>query len=113
MSNYVPSPNTGATFDPLVAYDSESIGKEFSTSGRHQSQIREHEARRSKLAVSSWKESISLVDSQRIPKSSLKGMCDYDTHRANVHSVVSLTVFVVLASVAGIVVAVIIRQLNM
>ncbi len=112
MSNYVPSSKAG-TYDPLVTYDTESIGKEFSTSGRIQTQSREHEARRSMLAVNSWKETLSLSDSQRIPKSSLKNMCNYDTHRANVHSVVSVTVFVVLASIAGVVVAMLIRQLNL
>lgn len=73
---------------------------------------RENEARRSRMTVENWKEISALSDSQRIPKSSLKKMCRYDSQRVSSQSMVTVCVYVVMAIIAGVFVALLIQYLN-
>ena len=100
------------SIDRLSTYDNTSIGREFTASAPSIAQAREHEARRSELVVSAWKESLSMTDSQRIPKSNLKRTCQFQTKYAQSHSIVTWAVYAVSACVAGVVITILIRHLN-
>ena len=86
----------------LGRYDHPSIGNEFAAKHEYERDLVEHQMRRSKLQVENWKEKASLSDSQRIPKSSLKKSCQYETKRANCDAMVTWSVFFIIASLAGI-----------
>jgi len=103
--------NNNAQLDALSAFDHESIGREFVSVGPTVSQKREKEERRSQLLVESWKSTIT--DSQRIPKSSLRNTCKYDTQKAASQSMITICVYVISACAAGVVIALLIKNLPM
>lgn len=99
--------------DSLAAYDSETIGREFASVGSvSPDQARAHQRRRDEIAMSNWKQVSAMSDSQRIPKSSLKNTCNFDTKRASTESFMTWSVFVSLAAIAGMICAMVIRQLS-
>jgi hypothetical protein len=104
-------PEKAVEIDALAQYDHSTIGREFLTHGPSISQKREHEERRSQLLIESWKS--TLTDSQRIPKSSLRRSCDYDTYCAVSQSLLTIAVYVISTCIAGIMLAFIIKNLAM
>lgn len=105
---------TVADFDPLVAYDSGAIGQEFrATHTTRNEERKRHESRRAQLAMDNWKEISSLSESQRIPKAAMRRTCEFETTRVYSQSMITWCVFVLLACMAGVLVALIIQHLNM
>jgi hypothetical protein len=97
-------PLSGVTSSELLGvYEHSGIGMEFIPPAASMKRTREHEARRSKQQLETWKEISSQSDSQRIPKSSLRKACQYENSRAFSDSLVTWSVFFVLASLAGII----------
>lgn len=96
-------PPLSSNLDRLGVYDSDSIGREFIPPQNATTLSREHADRHSKLVMDTWKEQLSLSESQRIPKSSLQKSCQYDTQKAQSDMIVTWVVFFVLASLAGII----------
>jgi hypothetical protein len=98
--------------DRLSSYDSDTIGREFATLAPCGPEERRRiEARRNALLVQEWKESFS--DSQRVPKAALRNMCEFETARAYSESLITWSVTIVLAALAGVICAFVIRQLNL
>jgi hypothetical protein len=89
--------------DILGIYDNPAIGQEFKPPSASLKRSKEHEIRRAQLQMENWKEISSLSESERIPKSSLTKACQYETRRVYSDSIVTWSVFFVLASLAGII----------
>ncbi len=87
----------------LDAYDTTSYGHEFLMPQTAVARTKEAEERRSRAQMDAWKEKSSFAQSQRIPKSSLAKACHYETRRVFSESIVTWSVFFVLASIAGVI----------
>src|SRR5689334_14983238 len=96
--------------DRLAAYENDAIGREFVAQGSGVvDERRRHGARRMELLMQDWKE--TLGESQRLPKSALRNTCTFEHHKIYSESLITWAVTIILSALAGIMCALVIRQL--
>jgi hypothetical protein len=107
------SPYESVQLDRLSTFDNQRIGREFVPLQPTLKDRREHDQRKSQLTVNAWKEMLSLTDSQRMQKSSLKRACEFETHSIFAQSAITILVYVLCTCCAGAMIGWIIQSLSL
>jgi hypothetical protein len=95
----------------LATFDHERIGREFANPAvAILDEQRRHQARRSQLMVAGFKD--SLAESASLPKVALRNTCAFQAKCVRFETFVTWSVTVFIASVAGTICALVIKNLH-